>query len=77
MEFADFDILRCDACFFHRGLRGVFRHLKAHEVDGALGEERWRVGGQTLARDEDGLFFQVGACVEEILGNEDRGCASV
>lgn len=56
---------------------GVLRHLAAHEVDGAAGEERGRVGGQALARDEDSLLLEVRPRVQEGLGDQHRGGAAV
>ncbi|KAK1841186.1 hypothetical protein CCHR01_16172 [Colletotrichum chrysophilum] len=77
VQLDDLDVVLRDAGLGQGGLDGVLRHLEAHEVNGGAGEERGGVGGEALARDEDGLVLEVGALVKEGLGDEDGGGAAV
>lgn len=61
----------------HGDLDGVGGHLVAHEVDCGLGEEGWCVGGEALARDEDGLGLEVRTGVEEVLRNQNSSSSSI
>lgn len=77
VDLDDLDVLGGAAGLLEGDLDGSLRHLVAHQVDGALGEQAGGVGGEALAGDADGLGAEVGAGVEELLGHEDGGGASV
>lgn len=52
-------------------------HLEAHKVDGAAVIQRQVIGSHGLTSDQDSLRLQVGASVEEGLGDNDGGRGTV
>jgi hypothetical protein len=77
VELDDLDVSGGAASLAKRDLRSSLGHIVAHQVDGALVEQAGGVGGECLAGDEDSLGAEVGAGVEELLRDEDGGCASI
>ena len=77
VQFAHLDILHINTSLGGGSSAGLAGHAKTHQVNRAAVVECGVVGSQLLAGNLDCLVLEVGASIQESLGDDDGSSTSV